>query len=424
MALALLAGATTQVQAAGGGNKGGAMPTISTKASDYYLTGQAADMQPAAPATSMLVLMGGGLDVDSAFQAMIAKARGNTGGKIDIVIIRTSGADGYNDYLYQMAPGGVDSVETLVIKSRDGANNAEVNRIVAGADLLFIGGGSQWNYINLWKGTVLDTTLQGLAARKVPFGGTSAGLAVLGQIDFSAQYDTITSSQAMNNPYDRKVALDRGFVTGLRGLANTITDAHLVTRDRMGRRMTFLTRIIADGWVGVAEQARGIGVDEATAVVVDDGIASVQGSGAAYFLQPAIAATTIKPKTPLTFRNVRVDRLRAQQGTFNLLDWTPGSGAAPYSLSVEAGVLTSSGSKGCRKPCWRPEGPEGQASLPRTCLILLLGRPSSSRISPCGGARPVQAGPARPASVRRSPARVRPSQRCGSRHPESYWCGC
>ncbi|WP_349740936.1 cyanophycinase [Roseateles cavernae] len=346
MALALLAGATTLVQAAGGGNKGGATPTTSTKAYDYYLTGQAADMQPAAPATPMLVLMGGGLDVDSAFEAMIAKARGNAGGKIDIVIIRASGADGYNDYLYQMAPDGVDSVETLVIKSRDGANNAEVNRIVAGADLLFIGGGDQWNYINLWKGTALDTTLQGLAARKVPFGGTSAGLAVLGQIDFSAQYDTITSSQAMNNPYDRKVALDRGFVTGLRGLANTITDAHLVTRDRMGRLMTFLARIIADGWVGAAEQARGIGVDEATAVVVDDGIASVQGSGAAYFLQPAIAATTIKPKTPLTFRNVRVDRLRAQQGSFNLLNWTPGSGATPYSLSVEAGVLTSSGSNG------------------------------------------------------------------------------
>ena len=232
-----------------------------------------------------------------------------------------------------------DSVESLVIKTRDGANDPAVNRIVAGADVLFIAGGDQWNYINLWKGTVLDATLKGLVARKVPFGGTSAGLAVLGQFDFSAENDTISSAQAQSNPYDRRLRLDRDFINELPWLAGIIADAHLVTRDRMGRLMAFLARIIKDGWVAGADMARGIGVDEETAVVIDGGIGSVMGKGAAYFLRPTIAASTIEPKTPLTFRSVGVRRLRAGEGSFNLANWPAG---VDYHLSVETGVLTSS----------------------------------------------------------------------------------
>ena len=47
----------------------------------------------------------------------------------------------------------------------------------------------------------------------------------------------------------------------------------------MGRLMTFLARIVNDGW---AAQARGIGVDESTTVAVDErGRAEVFGLGAA-----------------------------------------------------------------------------------------------------------------------------------------------
>ena len=322
---------------AGGNDKSTAPPTYSSKSYDYYLTGNAADVQPAAPSTQLLVLMGGGTDVDAAFRAMMDKGGCAAGAKLDVVVIRASGADGYNQYLYDM--GCADSVETLVIKSREGADDPEVNRIVANADLLFIAGGDQWNYIKLWKGSKLDATLQQLIARKVPFGGTSAGLAVLGQFDFSAENGTITSDQAMSNPYDRRLTLDREFITTLPGLGATITDAHLVTRDRMGRLMAFLARLIADGWVARADAVRGIGVDEQTAVMVDAGRASVLGVGAAYFLRPSIAATTIQPKKPLTLRSVQVNKLVAGGGSVDLLNWPA---AASYSLSVESGVLTSS----------------------------------------------------------------------------------
>ena len=115
----------------------------------------------------MLVMMGGGEEVDEAFDQMIAKAGGTGGSKVDAVVIRTSGADGYNDYLLEMV--GVDSVESLVIKTRDAANSPRVNAIVAGADLLFIAGGDQSTYIKLCRKAPPSTKrLKGWRERKVP----------------------------------------------------------------------------------------------------------------------------------------------------------------------------------------------------------------------------------------------------------------
>ncbi|MDG0861097.1 hypothetical protein EXJ73_01235 [Pelomonas aquatica] len=99
----------------------------------------------------MLVLMGGGTDVDDAFKAMIAKARGGTASTVDVVILRTSGSDGYNACL--MAMNGVDSVESIVIKTRAGASAPEVLGLVNRADVLFIAGGDQSTYIAEWAGT-------------------------------------------------------------------------------------------------------------------------------------------------------------------------------------------------------------------------------------------------------------------------------
>jgi hypothetical protein len=56
--------------------------------------------------------------------------------------------------------------------------------------------------------TRLEATIKGLLAKKAPFGGTGAGLAVLGEVDFSAQYNTVDSPSALGDPYDRRVALN------------------------------------------------------------------------------------------------------------------------------------------------------------------------------------------------------------------------
>ncbi|HTJ18669.1 MAG TPA: hypothetical protein VL494_17925 [Steroidobacteraceae bacterium] len=75
----------------------------------YYLTGNAADVQR--PSKGLLVLQGGGDDVDYNYEHM-----GKSGGGGDFVVLRASGDDEYNEYIYKLCH--CDSVETLVVASR------------------------------------------------------------------------------------------------------------------------------------------------------------------------------------------------------------------------------------------------------------------------------------------------------------------
>src|SRR3954470_410315 len=69
---------------------------------DTYLTGNPADVSRVT--TGGLQLEGGGTDIPEAFRWLIAHAGGG-----DIVVIRASGADGYNRFIMDL--GAVDSVE-------------------------------------------------------------------------------------------------------------------------------------------------------------------------------------------------------------------------------------------------------------------------------------------------------------------------
>jgi cyanophycinase len=296
---------------------------------DYYLTGNGGNAVVAMPATSTTLLMGGGPDVDAGFEWMIAKAGGG-----DFVVIRATGADGYNDYIYAM--GGVDSVETLVIPSRAAANDPFVIDRVSKAEAVFIAGGDQSDYILNWNGTALETALQGLIARHAPIGGTSAGLAVLGDVDYAALNGSITSTSALANPFNRRLTLDRGFVTAP-SLDAAITDAHLDSRDRMGRLVTFLARMAQDGWVAFP---RGIGVDVETALAVEDGVGTRLGVGSVYFLQGPGVPEVCQPKMPLTYHGVQLQRLSGS-GSFDLIQWQGNGSTTNYQLDADAGVLSS-----------------------------------------------------------------------------------
>ena len=59
-----------------------------------FVVGNAADAPPAATLSPGLVLMGGGTDVDAAFQFMCQRAGGG-----DFLVIRTTGTDAYNPYI-------------------------------------------------------------------------------------------------------------------------------------------------------------------------------------------------------------------------------------------------------------------------------------------------------------------------------------
>jgi cyanophycinase len=296
-----------------------------------FVAGNPADAPQSATLTPGLVLMGGGSDVDAAFQWMCQRAGGG-----DFLVIRTTGTDAYNPYIQQLCPQ-MDSVETIIITSVTGANSAYVSTQIQNAEALWIAGGDQSTYVSLWRGTAVQSGVNFLInTKQAPVGGTSAGLAVLSQFIYTGALGSVTSSQALANPFHRYVTIDRDLFQSSLGI-NKLYDSHFVTRDRMGRSLAFLARIVNNGW---ATQPRGIGIDEETALLVTaNGAATMVGAGAAYFLQAPGPAQVLADRTPLTYLNIGVYKV-PQGGTFNFSTWT-GTGGVAYTLNVNNGAVTS-----------------------------------------------------------------------------------
>lgn len=284
-----------------------------------------------------IVLAGGGKDVDAAMKWLLARSGGG-----DVVIIRASGSAGYNDYLFKLHK--INSVETLLFDSREKAMLPEIGKIIRNAEALFIAGGDQWNYVRYWKDTEVSKAIKFLIEeKKVPIGGTSAGCAILTEFIFDAQFDTVISSDALANPYTQAVSISKSFIE-LPFLKNTIADQHYSQRNRQGRHVTFLARMMQDFKI---KNPKGIAVDEGTAICVDEkGDAIVFGSGIAYFLSAKKKPDICVSDKPLTWsQKGKALIVWSYQGTergtkaFNLHTW-PRQNPQEY-LSVEKGNLKS-----------------------------------------------------------------------------------
>ncbi|MBS2034381.1 cyanophycinase [bacterium] len=267
------------------------------------------------------VLMGGGTDVDEAFQFLVER-----GGGGDILILRASGADGYNDYLMDLAHP--NSVESVVFKSREASFAPEIASKIDEAEAIFLAGGDQAKYCNFWKDTPVQQALQRAVLRGVPIGGTSAGLAVLGERIFSAQQGGLDPQEVLQNPCDGRITIEDRLVD-LPFMDGILTDTHFSQRERMGRLAGFLAHEGGD--------VRGLGVDEATAVLVTpDGKGRVVGSNSAYFVTPPGPAEVCEPGKPLTYRDLKVLKVDPG-GSVDLRDWQ-----AHQRLDVIEGQLSPS----------------------------------------------------------------------------------
>jgi cyanophycinase len=302
----------------------------------YFRIGNASD----ATAIAMqggTVLMGGSTDVDAAFRWLCGRSKGG-----DFLVIRATGTEAYNPYIQGLcANGGVaaNSVATLIIPTAAAAQDGRVSELIMKAEVIWIAGGDQSDYINLWKGTAVQTALNARIAAGAPVGGTSAGLNVLTQFIYSAQASKgVTSSQALLDPYNRLLSFDRDFSV-VPQLAGIIGDPHFAARDRMGRDLAFLCRVYKANW---SIRPKAIAVDEATALLIDEtGAASVVGKGSVYFLQaPAGGPQVCQPGSPLTYLNIGVYRIETG-GRFALDTWS-GTAGLSYAVSADRGSLTSS----------------------------------------------------------------------------------
>ncbi|WP_339918323.1 cyanophycinase [Yeosuana marina] len=312
-----------------------------------YLTGSKTDLLT--NPLGGICLMGGATENDNAMTWFLERADGG-----DVLILRTSGSNGYNDYMYKTLGVQLNSVETILIKNKEASYDTDIQDKIKKAEAIWFAGGNQWEYISFWRDTPITTLInEAIEKRNVVIGGTSAGMAILGGYYFSAKNGTITSSEALNNPYDPNMTVENESFIKNHYLTNVITDTHYDNPNRKGRHVTFLARIVKDFGV----KAKGIACDESTAVCVEtNGVATIFGKyplydDNAYFIKVNDELANVIPENctannPLTWNfDEKALKVYAVKGTnlgtntFDLTNWNEGSGGEWLYWYVDNGVL-------------------------------------------------------------------------------------
>ena len=296
-------------------------------------------------------LMGGATEDNNAMRWFLQRANGG-----DVLVIRASGADGYNAYFYNDLGVAINSVETLVFNNVQAASDPYVLERINRAEAIWIAGGDQNNYVIFWRGTPLAAAInQRIANDQLVIGGTSAGMAILGGVYFSASNGTVTSAQALANPYDSRVTISNIPFLRVPFLAKVITDTHYDNPDRRGRQIAFLARATTD----YGGKYFGLACDEYTAVCIDNnGLANVYGTypdydDNAYFITSNCGLANSSPEQcvggqPLSWNHGgQALKVYTVKGTptgiysFDLSTWENGTGGEWQDWSVVAGSFAA-----------------------------------------------------------------------------------
>lgn len=267
----------------------------------HFLVGDPAAPTPGAVSGGLLLMGGGDRNYD-ALRWFIAKA-----GHGHLVVLRASqGPEVADEFFHDV--GGVTSVETFVFTGRAAATDPRVLASLAKADGIFLAGGDQARYVRFWKGTPVAAALDAHVAAGKPLGGTSAGLAILGEYLYGAMDGgSITSRDAMADPLGAANTIEGDFLH-LAALRGIVTDTHFKERDRLGRLFAFLAKaqVLREP---AATPLWGLGVDESAALAVEpDGTARVYATapdGAAWLVKGGFRDVQAAGK-PLNLARVEV----------------------------------------------------------------------------------------------------------------------
>ena len=318
---------------------------VISQAYTSYLTGNPNDL--ITNPNGGICLMGGSSESDEAMKWFLQRANGG-----DVLVLRASGSDGYNNYFFSELGITLNSVETIVFNDSTASADNYIHQKIQRAEAIWLAGGDQWNYVSYWRNTPIDSLInEGIKKRHISIGGTSAGMAVMGAYYFSAKNNTVTSKEALKNPYHPSVIVDSSRFISNEILATVITDTHYSNRSRKGRHVTFLSRILVDFGV----RAKGIACDEKIAVCIDNnGLAKVYGDypqseNKAYFIKvneqlPNILPENCTNNAPLNWvldgspiKAYSVFGTMNGANTFDLTDWRTGKGGEWENWYIENG---------------------------------------------------------------------------------------
>lgn len=322
-------------------------------------------------AQDALIIAGGGSEGDQGdtsswsyhlYRNLVLGNDTNNDGQIKVVILATdipnqqADANWLPNYFQWLgSDAGITVTATnLEVATRNAANNSGTVSVLNDADALFIKGGDQGEYYDLWNGTLLETQIQDLANRNGRLGGTSAGAMSMAQYAFAGGQDMISDdvlADAQTYYLNDASSGGSGIHTDFFGfLGGAVIDTHFTQRGRLGRLAGILAKANDDA---NRSDLLGIGLEMNTGLIIQNQTATVVGEGSVTFLQEGSSTIRIRQSgKPLVYTNLIMDRL-TDGWQFDLSTNKPDtqnlpSGSNAFSVNLydnaNSGALTLNGS--------------------------------------------------------------------------------
>ena len=187
------------------------------------------------------------------------------GGKLVLATVASHHPEGYFDeYQKAIRDLNVGELVELYVEDRAEAGDKDKLRVLDDAAGVFFSGGDQLRITSQIGDSAIEEKVRRLYERGGVIAGTSAGASVLSETMLVKG-----TSEETHRIGDLRMA------PGLGLIRDVIIDQHFAERGRFGRLI---------GAVAHNPRSLGIGVDEDTAAIVEDGLLTVLGSGAVYIV--------------------------------------------------------------------------------------------------------------------------------------------
>lgn len=157
---------------------------------------------------------------------------------------------------------GAKNVTVLPYREQKDLEDPKVLAVLEKATGLWFGGGRQWNFMDAYEGTKLPALFRKVLDRGGVIGGSSAGATIQG--DYMVR----------GAPAGPQIMMCEGYERALGFLPGVAIDQHFSARNRFKDMTSFMKTY---------PQFLGIGLDEATAIVVQGSTAEVVGKGKVHF---------------------------------------------------------------------------------------------------------------------------------------------
>jgi cyanophycinase len=279
-----------------------------------------------------LIIIGGHADKSGEGLILREVARHVGSGKLVVSTVASSEPDGlFEEYEKAFRKIGVREIVNLTVASRGDAKKKEAVSLLDGATAIFFTGGDQLKITSQIGDTPTFRRIREIYYRGGLVAGTSAGA--------SAVCTTmLVTGSSQTSP---RVGEAIRMAPGLGFIPDVIIDQHFAERGRMGRLL---------GAVAQNPKTLGLGIDEDTAIVVDNNESFyVVGSGGVYVVdgQDIVFSNVTEPDADktLALHDVKLHAL-TEGDSFDLKTRRPISGrAVPFIRALAAAVGDTNGTR-------------------------------------------------------------------------------